>query len=158
MTTCTRLQNLCGEKKYSLDYKLKRKEIFVSTANLSGAFNRMLSEPKSKQRKGNEIYEFVVLNNVLSSNIAGIIDDIAANKNVNDQREAQHYIKQSIYNLRNSLLKLDKHDFIGTEEINIPESYKLKRKNESELLKQFDFIFRITNKINKTTTAIAYNP
>src|SRR6185312_13841033 len=74
-----------GEKKFSLDYKLKRKEIFVSTANLSGAFNRMLSEPKNKQRKGNEIYEFVVLNNVLSSNMTGLIEDIAANKDVSNK-------------------------------------------------------------------------
>ncbi len=94
-----------GEKKYSLDYKLKRKEIFVSQANLSGAFNRMLSEPKSKQRKGNEIYEFVVLNNVLSSNMAGLIDDMAANKDVTNQKEAQQYIKQSIYNLQKKPFK-----------------------------------------------------
>ena len=144
-----------GEKKSSLDYKLIRKEIFVSTANLSGAFNRMLSEPKSKQRKGNEIYEFVVLNNVLSSNTAGLIDDIAAGENVPDQKEAQHYIKQSIYNLRNSILKLDKNFLLNNEEIKIPESYKLKRKNDSELLEQFDFIYKLTNKINKTTIAIA---
>ena len=143
-----------GEKKFSLDYKLIRKEIFVSTANLSGAFNRMLSEPKSKQRKGNEIYEFVVLNNVLSSNTAGLIDDIAAGENVPDQKEAQHYIKQSIYNLRNSILKLDKNFLLNNEEIKIPESYKLKRKNDSEFLEQFDFIYKLTYKINKTTISI----
>jgi uncharacterized membrane protein YccC len=144
-----------GEKKSVLDYKLIRKEIFVSTANLSGAFNRMLSEPKSKQRKGNEIYEFVVLNNVLSSNTAGLIDDIVANKNVPDQKEAQQYIKQSINNLQNSLLKLDKNYLLSREEIKIPESYKFKRKSDSELLEQFDFIYKLTNKINKTTKAIA---
>jgi len=144
-----------GEKNFSLDYKLKRKEIFVSSANLSGAFNRMLSEPKNKQRKGNEIYEFVVLNNVLSSNMTGLIEDIAANKDVSNKKEAQQYIKQSIYNLRESLLKLDKNNLPGKEENKIPESFSLKRKNESELLEQFDFIYKLTNKINKTTTAIA---
>jgi len=144
-----------GEKNFSLDYKLKRKEIFVSSANLSGAFNRMLSEPKNKQRKGNEIYEFVVLNNVLSSNMTGLIEDIAANKDVSNKKEAQQYIKQSIYNLRESLLKLDKNNLTGKEENKIPESFSLKRKNESELLEQFDFIYKLTNKINKTTTAIA---
>ncbi|HEY5407016.1 MAG TPA: FUSC family membrane protein [Ginsengibacter sp.] len=147
-----------GEKKSVLNYKLIRKEIFVSTANLSGAFNRMLSEPKSKQRRGNEIYEFVVLNNVLSSNMAGLIDDIAANKNVPDQKEAQQYIKQSIYKLRNSLLRLDKNFLPGTEEIKIAESYKLKRKNDSQLSEQFDFIYKLTNKINKATIIIANQP
>jgi len=143
-----------GEKNFSLDYKLKRKEIFVSSANLSGAFNRMLSEPKNKQRKGNEIYEFVVLNNVLSSNMTGLIEDIA-NKDISNKKEAQQYIKQSINNLRDSLLKLDKNELQGKEANKIPESFSLKRKNESELLEQFDFIYKLTNKINKTTTAIA---
>ena len=56
---------LRGENISPLEYKLIRKEVFLSAANLSGAFNRMLSEPKSKQRNRNEIHEFVVLNNVL---------------------------------------------------------------------------------------------
>ena len=146
---------LRGIKKSVLDYKLIRKEIFVSTANLSGAFNRMLSEPKNKQRNGNEIYEFVVLNNVLSSNMAGLIDNIAAGENVPDQRLAQLYIKQSINNLQDGFVKLGKNISSGNEEIKIPDSGKLNRKSGSELLEQFDFIFKLTNKIKKTTAAIA---
>ncbi len=47
-----RLADLLYEKSNSsLDYKSSGKEVFLSTANLSGAFNRMLSEPKNKQRK-----------------------------------------------------------------------------------------------------------
>jgi len=61
-----------GNKISSIDYKLMRKELFVSTANLAGALHRTLSEPKSKQGHVREIYEFVVLNNVLSSNIASL--------------------------------------------------------------------------------------
>ena len=146
---------LRGKKNSLLDYKLIRKEIFVSTANLSGAFNRMLSEPKRKQRKGKEIYEFVVLNNVLSSNIAGLIDDISVNENVSDQKESLHYIKQSIYNLQESLLKLDKNYLTIEEKIKIPESSKLIKKMDDQLLEQFDFVYKLTNKINKTTIAIA---
>ena len=146
---------LQGEKKSQLDYKLIRKEIFVSTANLSGAFNRMLSEPKSKQRNGKEIYEFVVLNNVLSSNVAALIDDVSVNENVADQKEAFHYIKQSIYNLQDSLLKLDKNYLPIKEKIKIPESAKLIKKMDNQLLEQFDFIYKLTNKINNTTIAIA---
>jgi uncharacterized membrane protein YccC len=50
--------------------KLARKNTMVALANLSDAFNRMLSEPKS-QRKGSEIlHQFVVLNHMLASYIA----------------------------------------------------------------------------------------
>jgi uncharacterized membrane protein (TIGR01666 family) len=146
---------LRGEKKSLLDYKLIRKEIFVSTANLSGAFNRMLSEPKRKQRKGNEIYEFVVLNNVLSSNIAGLIDEVSANENIRDQKEALYYIKQCISKLSNSLLKLDKNYLPIDEKIKISESYKSPKKTDSQFLEQFDFVYKLANKINKTTIEIA---
>ena len=51
-------------------YKLSRKHTFVSLANLSDAFNRMLSEPKRKQKNIRYIHQFVVLNHMLTSHIA----------------------------------------------------------------------------------------
>lgn len=54
------------------DYKLARKEVYVSSANLSAAFQRMLSEPSTKQKNSKEIHRFVVLNHILSSNIATV--------------------------------------------------------------------------------------
>lgn len=64
----------------SIEYKLVRKEVFVSTANLSAALHRMQSEPKNKQRHKNEIYQLVVLNHVLSANIASIIEALSEEK------------------------------------------------------------------------------
>ncbi len=52
------------------DYKLKRKNAFVSLANLSDAFTRMLSEPKSRQKNKKLIHQFVVLSHMLTSHIA----------------------------------------------------------------------------------------
>lgn len=54
------------------DYKLARKEANVSAANLMGAFQRMLSEPKSQQERSSQIYHFVVLNHSLMSHIADL--------------------------------------------------------------------------------------
>lgn len=51
-------------------YKLSRKNAFVALANLSDAFTRMLSEPKSKQLHSKELHQFVVLNHMLTSHIA----------------------------------------------------------------------------------------
>lgn len=51
-------------------YRLARKELYVQTSNLTTAFQRMLSEPKSKQLYAKEIYAFMVLNNQLSSYLA----------------------------------------------------------------------------------------
>ncbi len=51
-------------------YKLSRKKAFVSLANLSDAFNRMLSEPKNKQKNVQQVHQFVVANHMLTSHIA----------------------------------------------------------------------------------------
>ena len=51
-------------------YKLNRKNAFVALANLSDAFSRMLAEPKSKQKNSKQLYQFVVLNHMLTSHIA----------------------------------------------------------------------------------------
>lgn len=50
--------------------QLARKEALVALANLSDAFNRMLSEPKSRQTDMEKVHRFVVLSHVLTSYIA----------------------------------------------------------------------------------------
>jgi uncharacterized membrane protein YccC len=54
------------------DYKLARKEVYVNTANLAAAFQRLIKEPKSRQIHVNEIHKFVVLNHILSSYLANL--------------------------------------------------------------------------------------
>lgn len=53
-------------------YKLYRKDAFVALANLSDAFQRMLSEPKNKQVKMEHYHQFVVTNHTLTSYIASL--------------------------------------------------------------------------------------
>lgn len=52
------------------EYKLSRKNAFVSLANLSDAFNRMLSEPKNKQKNIRDLHQLVVSSHMLTSHIA----------------------------------------------------------------------------------------
>ncbi|MDF2381694.1 FUSC family protein [Nostoc ellipsosporum NOK] len=52
------------------EYKLSRKNAFVALANLSGAFSRMLLEPRSKQTNGRTVHQFVVMSYMLNSHIA----------------------------------------------------------------------------------------
>lgn len=51
-------------------HQVSRKKALVALANLSNAFNRMLSEPKSKQIGISQVHQFVVLNHMLTSHIA----------------------------------------------------------------------------------------
>ncbi|GEO10322.1 FUSC family protein [Segetibacter aerophilus] len=50
--------------------QLARKNALVALANLSDAFNRMISEPKSQQQGVELLHHFVVLNHMLTSYIA----------------------------------------------------------------------------------------
>jgi uncharacterized membrane protein (TIGR01666 family) len=52
------------------DYKLARKEVYVTSSNLASLFQRMFSEPKSKQVLMKEMHQFTALNHLLSSYVA----------------------------------------------------------------------------------------
>ena len=147
---------LFGKKISSLDYKLVRKEIFVSTANLSAALHRMLSEPKSKQLHRKEIYEFVVLNHVLSSNIASLTATMIHNGRPSS-KEILQPVKRSISILENNLKLLDK-SFIPDPDPNVTDPVILTNEpsqTDIHLNEQLDFICKISEDIGKITKKIA---
>lgn len=53
-------------------YRLARKDAFVALANLSDNFQRMISEPKSRQRHMEEYHQFVATSHMLTSYIASL--------------------------------------------------------------------------------------
>ena len=141
-----------GNKISTLDYKLIRKELLVSTANLSAGLNRMLSEPKSKQKHRKEIYEFVVLNNVLSSNIASITST-TYNEEKYYPNEFLNPINNSISILEKNLDQLDnKYSIEG--KTNPVFSIKSDRAQDFQLKEQLEFIYKVTTDISKLTNTI----
>jgi uncharacterized membrane protein (TIGR01666 family) len=88
------------------EYKLARKDVFVKSGNLSAAFERMTSEPKSKQKNVKEVHKFVVLNHILSSYIATIAAELMG-KTINYSRpEITRSIKKSLAILNDAGKKL----------------------------------------------------
>ena len=65
-----------GKSVAPLPYKLTRKEIYVQTANLSAAFQRMLNEPRTLQRSTQHFQQFIVLQHILFSNIASALAEL----------------------------------------------------------------------------------
>ncbi len=145
-----KLADILYSKKNSLDYSLARKEVFVSTANLSSAFHRMLSEPKSKQRNRKEIYEFVVLNHILSSNIAGVITGITGDAQ-SYSKDIIQLVKRSVSTLEKSLQNLDKSYVPQEFKVAIPASGNFENPANDHLSEQLDFIFKLTVKMDKVT-------
>jgi uncharacterized membrane protein (TIGR01666 family) len=59
-----------GKTQNVTTYKVARKEVYVTSSNLASLFQRMFSEPKSKQLQIKEMHQFTALNHLLSSYIA----------------------------------------------------------------------------------------
>jgi uncharacterized membrane protein (TIGR01666 family) len=70
-------------------YRLARKGLYVHSANLTTAFQRMLSEPKSKQGQANLLYRLVVLNNQLTSYLATLSYQLDANEQLSAEQLKQ---------------------------------------------------------------------
>jgi len=66
------LEMLLGKEINSTDYKLVRKEVYLRTANLASAFQRMITEPKQKQKDATELHSFITFNHLLSSYSASL--------------------------------------------------------------------------------------
>jgi uncharacterized membrane protein (TIGR01666 family) len=150
-------ESIWGIEVSTVDYKLARKDVFVKSANLSAAFERMTSEPKSKQRKIKEIHKFVVLNHILSSNIANIALDISTKGIHKTSPENVKLIKKSIAVLNDCNKKLG-----GTVvSLDIPKMPSLDSENDQKasaddllLQEQFGFINKISNDIARVTDNI----
>jgi uncharacterized membrane protein YccC len=143
-----------GNKIPTLDYKLVRKELFVSTANLSAALQRMLSEPKSKQRHRKEIYEFVVLNHVLSSNVASLTAEMINQQNENTYFEFIKPVNSSITVLEKSLQKIDNNFSIQKQSDHQNFSTTSNKTADEQLNEQMNFIYKISGDIGKITNLI----
>jgi len=141
-----------GNKISSLEYKLVRKELFVSTANLSAALQRMLSEPKNKQSNRKDIYEFVVLNHVLSSNVASLTQEMIDKEN--SFKEFIYPVKSSIEMLEESLQKLDKNYSTEKNATITTASSSALKKTGSQLKEQLDFIYKVSTDILRITSLI----
>ena len=67
---------LAGREVPLTTYRLLRKDVYVASANLAAAFQRMLSEPARTRRQPTEVHRFVVLNHILSANIAALTNTL----------------------------------------------------------------------------------
>ncbi|GAB3925891.1 FUSC family protein [Larkinella terrae] len=152
--------SLSGKRLTVMDYKLARKDVYVSSANLSAAFQRMTSEPQSKQWHKNEIHEFVVLNHILSSNIATIA---SARLNLEQPTgcppDVLRPLKRSLTVLNESLKKLDPEPAKPLPEAVVLETAIVEKPepvvaDDRSLKEQLDFIQKVSHDIGKLTDAI----
>ncbi|HEV7330715.1 MAG TPA: FUSC family membrane protein [Flavisolibacter sp.] len=147
------IQSLSGQQVSQVEYKVARKEVYLHSANLAAAFQRMLSEPKSKQSSQSLMQQFVVLNHILFSNIANITTILLSKERKDYPTELLHLSKK-IFGKLDESRKL----FGDTAEFVLPETTKETEGNfttDDDLLKeQLRFIYQLSKDIKKTTVDI----
>lgn len=147
------------EKEQNLtNYKVARKEVYVNTSNLASLFQRMFSEPKSKQVYMQELHQFTVLNHLLSSYIATLS---LYNKEHNfvylNFEELKPVVDNTLYLLNQSVENI----VVAKKELsNVP---LIRRKNINELAsehenmiiaEQFELIQKVAYDIFKLTEKV----
>lgn len=150
-------ESMTGSNINMTEYKLARKEVYVTSANLSAAFERMTSEPKSKQKKSKVVHKFVVLNHILSSYLATVgASTLTDNMISKPHPDHLKLIKRSIAVLNETAKKLGGQavdlaaDKIPTPTV-IAEPQQQLNADEKLLKEQLGFIHKIVNDIAKTT-------
>ena len=145
----TILDALSGKKLIMLEYKLARKEVYLSSANLSAAFQRMLSEPKNKQNAAKDIQQFVVMNHILFSNIATVATTLLS-------KEARVYpeeLAQLARKASSKIIESGKKMGGEIEDIKVHSNYSHHEKAESSddrlMKEQLQFIVSVSENIDK---------
>ena len=146
------------EKNYNrTEYKLARKEVYVSTANLASLFQRMFSEPKSKQLFIKEVHQFTTLNHLLSSYIATLslynkeheftFESFEALKPISNNTD--YLFDMTIENLEQSKAIIDNVPLIRVADT----GFKI-NKGQDLVPEQFDLIQKVAYDIYKLTVKI----
>jgi len=150
-------ETLSGKSVSTTEYKLVRKDIYVKSANLSAAFERMTSEPKKQQKHLKEIHKFVVLNHILTSYIGTIAATLLNKKMEAVHPENVRLIRRSI-NILSETAKKVKDGSNGLPKlatILLSGALMPETTMDSHLLKeQLEFIAKVSGDISKITEAI----
>ena len=142
-------------------YKLSRKSVYVSSANIGSTFQRMLSEPKSKQKNAKELHKFVVLNHILTSYTATLIFTLQQREIAEANPEQLKLLRKSLYHLHEAIQQLDQ---VGVPEFKEFE-LMLHNRNSNEvsdydsklLSEQLDLVKTTTADILKISKSLAFS-
>ena len=150
------LDFLSGNKISLTEYKLARKEVYISSANLAAAFQRMLSEPRGKQKNKNEIHQFVVLNHTLFSNVASIASGKISKEPYKGPEAIIRKARKAYNALLDSLRLINKEQPEDLQDRYPAEESKVVETTTSDelLQEQLEFINRLAVDIKKTTEKI----
>lgn len=119
-------------------YRLARKHTFIEIGNLMTSFQRMMQEPKSKQKLLPKVNKLVVLNHYLLSSLTSLSTYIQLHQTTSASESFNYIIKTILSNLDNAVSILRNETivtdtFFDKEDVTL-QFEEMKRKNFTRLV------------------------
>ena len=118
----------------STSYRLARKNAFIEIGNLMASFQRMVQEPKSKQKQLPQVYKLAVLNHSLVSSLASLGTYIQSHKTTTASEAFNVVVDTAIKNLHNAIAVLKEND--SDLKINLPQEDLVMRFTELKNIRE----------------------
>lgn len=140
-------------------YKLARKEVYIASANMGSTFQRMLTEPKWRQKHTTYVNRFVILSHIFSSHTANLLVQVDQTTNSFFNQDHLKQLKRILNDLEKAIVVLPK----GTQDAfqsytNFPDYVDpLEQLDENAALitEQLQFLNKISGDLNKVTQEIS---
>src|SRR5690606_4121856 len=148
------LKIIAGQPPSITEYKLARKEVYISTANMASAFQRMMTEPKSKRKDARDINRFVVFNHILSSYSVTLLNNVQGASDTSLTGDQIKVIRRTLSQLAQSIQLFapeDESDVFTEVEVETPSDIDDNNidSEESRLITdQLQFLKRIAADLN----------
>ena len=125
----------------STSYRLARKNAFIEIGNLMASFQRMVQEPKSKQKQLPQVYKLAVLNHSLLSSLASLGTYIQSHKTTTASEAFNVVVDTAIKNLHNAIAVLKENNL--ELRVNLPQEDLAMRFTELKNIREKELKERI---------------
>lgn len=148
---------LSGSKISIIDYKLARKEVYIASANMGSTFQRLLTEPKWRQKHTKEVNRFVILNHILSSYTASLLTQIYNPENEFSNSEHLKLLVKSLGHLESAIQEISTINCSDVEFVKTAMSNNVELINDDAILitEQLQFLSKISGDLQKIVSSLA---
>lgn len=151
-------KRLANNEVSTTDYKIARKDLFIAMANINSVFQRIISEPKDKQKNADELNSFTIFNQSFVSYSVGLVKIIKRNNDVVLTSEHIRLITKILQLLLQSINMFGEYKtehllktiVFDEQPVNIEEITTDDLKNDAELIKNLlEYLYEIVSDFSK---------
>lgn len=139
------------------EYKLARKEVYIASANMGSTFQRLITEPKWRQKVSKEVNRFVILNHIFSSYTATLLTQLNESENTYFKNEHLRLIDKSLNLLADTIdsLEIKNQKNVSLNKVSGIEKIEIESSDSDEtklITDQLQFLLKIATDLNKISS------